>query len=41
MGGKRYPEEFKVVAVKPVLERGHPAPEVLERLGDAIQSSRS
>ncbi|WP_290599834.1 hypothetical protein [Janthinobacterium sp.] len=41
MSGKRYPEEFKVAAVKQVNERGHPALEVVERLGDASQSSQS
>ena len=33
MSGKRYPEEFKIEAVKQVTERGHPATEVAARLG--------
>ncbi|WP_373889453.1 IS3 family transposase, partial [Massilia sp. TS11] len=33
MSGKRYTEEFKMAAVKQVLDRGHPALEVAERLG--------
>ena len=38
MSGKRYTEDFKVAAVKQVVERGHPAAEVAERLGVSIQS---
>ncbi|PKB23131.1 transposase [Janthinobacterium sp. 64] len=38
MSGKRYTEEFKVVAVKQVVDRGHPAAEVAERLGVSIHS---
>lgn len=38
MSGKRYTEEFKVVAVKQVVDRGHPAAEVAERLGVSIYS---
>ena len=38
MSGERYTEEFKVAAVKQVVERGHPAAEVAERLGVSIQS---
>ena len=38
MSGKRYTEEFKVALVKQVVERGHPAGEVAERLGVSIQS---
>ncbi|KHA77546.1 transposase [Janthinobacterium lividum] len=38
MSGKRYTEEFKVAAVKQVVERGHPAAEVAERLGVSIHS---
>lgn len=38
MSGKRYTEEFKVTAVKQVVERGHPAAEVAERLGVSIHS---
>jgi transposase len=33
MSGKRYTEEFKVEAVKQVIERGHPVAEVASRLG--------
>ena len=33
MSNKRYPEEFKVEAVKQVTERGHSAPDVAKRLG--------
>lgn len=33
MSGKRYTEEFKIAAAKQVLDRGHPAIEVAERLG--------
>lgn len=33
MSGKRYTVEFKVAAVKQVVESGHPAAEVAERLG--------
>ena len=33
MSSKRYPEEFKVEAVKQVTERGHSAPDVAKRLG--------
>lgn len=38
MSGKRYTEEFKVAAEKQVVERGHPAAEVAERLGVSIHS---
>ncbi|MYM67078.1 IS3 family transposase [Pseudoduganella sp. FT55W] len=38
MSGKRYTEEFKVAAVKQVIDRGHPAAEVAERLGVSIHS---
>ena len=38
MSGKRYTEEFKVAAVNQVVERGHPAAEVAERLGVSIHS---
>jgi len=38
MSGKRYTEEFKVAAVKQVVERGHPTAEVAERLGVSIHS---
>lgn len=33
MSNKRYPEEFKIEAVKQVTERGHPVAEVAGRLG--------
>jgi transposase len=33
MSSKRYPEEFKIEAVKQVTDRGHSAPEVAKRLG--------
>lgn len=33
MSSKRYTEEFKVGAVKQVVERGHPVLEVADRLG--------
>jgi transposase len=33
MSNKRYPEEFKIEAVKQVTERGHSASEVASRLG--------
>ena len=33
MSGKRYPEQFKVEAVKQVTERGRTVAEVSERLG--------
>jgi transposase len=38
MSGKRYTEEFKVAAVKQVVERGHPTAEVAEWLGVSIHS---
>jgi len=38
MSGKRYTEEFKVAAVKKVIDRGHPAAEVAELLGVSIHS---
>jgi transposase-like protein len=39
MSGKRYTEEFKIAAVKQVIDRGHPAAEVAERLGVSIHRS--
>ena len=33
MSSKRYPDEFKIEAVKQVTERGHPVAEVASRLG--------
>ena len=38
MSAKRYTEEFKVEAVKPVTERGHPVAEVAARLGVTTHS---
>ena len=40
MSGKRYTEEFKVTAVKPVIDRGHPAAEVAGRPFGAPTSLR-
>jgi transposase len=36
MSSKRYPEEFKIEAVKQVTDRGHPAAEVASRLGVSL-----
>ena len=33
MSQKRYPEEFKIEAVRQIVERGHAVAEVSERLG--------
>ncbi len=33
MSGKRYPEEFKIEAVKQATDRGHSTAEVANRLG--------
>lgn len=33
MSSKRYPEEFRIEAVKQVTERGHPVAEVASRIG--------
>jgi len=38
MSGKCYTEEFKIAAIKQVVERGHPAAEVAERLCVSIHS---
>lgn len=38
MSGNRYTEEFKIAAVKQVVDRGHPAAEVAERLGVSVHS---
>jgi transposase len=38
MSSKRYPEEFKIEAVKQVTERGYPASEVASRLGISLKS---
>lgn len=39
MSSKRYTEELKVAAVKQVVDRGHPAVEVAERLGVSIHNT--
>lgn len=33
MSSKRYPDEFKIEAVKQVIERGHPVADVAARIG--------
>ena len=33
MSSKRYPEEFKIQAVKQITDRGHPVAEVAARIG--------
>ena len=38
MSGKRYPEEFKIEAVKQVTERGYKISEVADRLGITTKS---
>jgi len=38
MSNKRYPEEFKIEAVKQVTERGHSVAEVANRLGTTTHS---
>ena len=38
MSGKRYPEEFKIEAVKQVTDRGYKIAEVAERLGVTTKS---
>ena len=38
MSGKRYPEEFKIEAVKQVTDRGYRVGEVARRLGDTAKS---
>ena len=38
MSGKRYPEEFKIEAVKQVTERGYKVGEVADRLGVTTKS---
>ena len=38
MSGKRYPEEFKIEAVKQVVERGHSVSSVATRLDITIHS---
>ena len=34
MSQKRFPEEFKIEAVRQIVERGHPVAEVSARLAD-------
>ena len=37
MSSKRYPEEFKIQAVKQITDRGHPVAEVAaRRCGEAV-----
>ena len=38
MSGKRYPEEFKLEAIKQITERGYKAGDVAERLGVTTKS---
>ena len=38
MSGKRYPEEFKIEAVKQVTEKGYSVAEVATRLGTTTHS---
>ena len=38
MSNQRYPEEFKIEAVRQVTERGHSVAEVSSRLGTTIHS---
>ena len=38
MGGKRYPEEFKIEVVKQVTDRGYKIGEVAKRLGVTTKS---
>jgi len=38
MSSKRYPEEFKIEAVKQITERGYPVSEVARRLGVTTHS---
>lgn len=40
MSQKRYPEEFKIEAVRQIVERGHAVAEVSERLGVSQHSLR-
>ena len=39
MSSKRYPEEFKIEAVKQMMERGYPVAKVVSRLGVSIHSA--
>ena len=41
MNQKRFPEEFKIEAVRQIVERGHPVVEVSARLGVSTHSSMS
>ncbi len=36
MSSKRYPEEFKIEAVKQVMEKGHSVADVAKRLGTVL-----
>ena len=38
MKAKRFPEEFKIEAVRQIVERGHPVLEVSARLGVSTHS---
>ncbi|MEZ8146436.1 transposase, partial [Enterovibrio norvegicus] len=38
MSGKRFPEEFKIEAVKQVTEKGHRVADVAHRLGTTTHS---
>ena len=38
MNQKRFPEEFKIEAVRQIVERGHPVAEVSARLGVSTHS---
>jgi len=38
MKGTRYPEEFKIAAVKQITEEGHAIPDVAKRLGITTKS---
>ena len=38
MSGKRYPEDFKIEAVRQVTDRGYKAAEVAQRLGVTVKS---
>jgi len=41
MSGKRYPEEFKIEAVKQITEKGYKTAEVSRRLGVTVDSLRA
>lgn len=38
MSGKRYPEDFKIEAVRQVTDRGYKVSEVASRLGVTVKS---